>query len=235
MDYEQIMRKDRPATNRARCAANLFTAARPVYNHPMLRADQLLAAPVSGLCAKIARLVEERGWNQEEFARHAGLHRLTARHILLGPERRLHNATVGGCAHALGLSVAELRTDSLPRLLAKVRGPASAPSATRRLYEEAMQPELKAWMAGNPERAGRLSPEELDELLSLQGTGGPLTAFGVAHCVDLLERRRQLVEKVVTVAGTEYLQLLEQFVEVLYDKVQPYRERGVAEGRAGET
>lgn len=179
----------------------------------------------NGLCAKIARLVEERGWNQEEFARQANLHRLTVRHILLGPERRLHNATVSACARALGLGVSELRTDPLARLLLKVRQPAASPEATRRLYEEAMQPELKAWLERNPDRASRLSTDEIDELLSLQGTGGPLTAFGVAHFVELLERRRRLTEKVVAVAGTEYLDLLEQFVDVLYDKVQPYRDR----------
>src|SRR5687768_11368615 len=102
-----------------------------------------------GLCAKIARLVEEKGWNQEEFARQANLHRLTARHILLGPERRLHNATVGSCARALGLGVAELRTEALPRLLAKMRLPTPTPDAQRRLYEEAMQPELQSWLERN--------------------------------------------------------------------------------------
>jgi hypothetical protein len=186
-----------------------------------------LADTPPGLCAKIARLVEERGWNQEEFARQARLHRLTVRHIFVGPERRLHNATVGACARALGLSVAELRGDGLSRLLAKVRQPASNPDATRRLYEQAMQPEFKAWLERNPERAATLSADDIDELLSLQGAGGPLTAFGVAHYVELLERRRRLIEKVVAVAGTEYLDLLEQFVEVLFDKVQPYRDRTI--------
>jgi len=192
-----------------------------VYNQGMaLELHQPL-----GLCAKIARLVEERGWNQEEFARQASLHRLTVRHILLGPERRLHNATVGACARALGLSVAELRSEPLQRLLPKMRAPAPPAEATRRLYEEAMQPELKAWLERNPERAAQLHPDEIDELLSLQGTGGPLTTFGVAHYVGLLERRRKLLEQVAAVAGTEYIDLLEQFVTLLYEKVQPYRDR----------
>src|SRR5215510_12489565 len=178
-----------------------------------------------GLCAKIARLVEERGWNQEEFARNASLHRLTVRHILHGPERRLHNATVGACARALGLSVAELRTEPLPRLLLKMRAPASPAEATRRLYEEAMQPELKAWLERSPDQATQLTVEEIDELLSLQGTGGPLTTFGVAHYVGLLERRRKLIGQVAAIAGTEYIDLLEQLVALLFEKIQPYRER----------
>src|SRR5688572_30234074 len=129
--------------------AHLFSGLNSIYNHGMTTES---FRPV-GLCAKIARLVEERGWNQEEFARHASLHRLTVRHILLGPERRLHNATVSACASALGLGVSELRTEPLGRLLPKMRQPATSPEATRRLYEEAMQPELKAWLERNPDRA----------------------------------------------------------------------------------
>ena len=70
-----------------------------------------------------------------------------------------------------------------------------------------------------------LSPDEVDELLSLQGTGGPLTAFGVEHFVEMIERKRSLVHKVSAIAGTEYLDLLEKFVDVLYEKVQPYGDR----------
>ena len=44
----------------------------------------------------------------------------------------------------------------------------------------------------------------MDELLSLQGVGGPLTAFGVDHFVGQLERRRQLLHKVRTIAGTDW-------------------------------
>lgn len=190
------------------------------------------------LCLRIARLVEERGWNREEFARRAELHRLTVRSIFLGTVRRLHNATVQACARALGVAVHDLREKPLDRLLARMRhlqedrGPGGID--IRRLYDEATQPELKAWLERYPDRAARLTEDDLDELLSLQGTGGPLTAFGVAHFVDLLERKRRLLERVAAVAGTEYLELLEQFVELLYDKVQPYPDRGTeppADGR----
>src|SRR4051812_37307331 len=57
------------------------------------------------LASKIARLVMERGWNQEEFARIARLNRHTVRQILVGDgPRRLRNATIGACAHALGVT-----------------------------------------------------------------------------------------------------------------------------------
>ena len=184
-------------------------------------------APTDDLAVKITRLVHERGWNQEEFARIARLNRHTVRQILHpGGRRRLRNATISACARALGLSVNDLRTQPLERLLPRmVEGHPANDAGLRRLYEQATQPELTAWMERNPERARELSAEEVDELLSLQGTGGPLTAFGVEGFVQRIERRRNLLQQVHAIAGTEYLDLLEQLVALLYDKVRPYRDR----------
>jgi len=179
------------------------------------------------LCAKIARLVQERGWNQEQFARYADLNRLTVRSILHDPGRKLHNATVQACARALGLSVHDLLTQPLEKLLPKMRVPIAPTESLRVLYEHATQPELIEWMQNNPERTAELAPIEIDELLSLQGTGGPLTTEGVDHHVSEIERRRKILEEAAVIAGTEYVDLLEQFVRVLYEKIQPYRERGL--------
>ena len=142
---------------------------------------------VPGLCGKIARLVE-RGWNQEEFARQANLHRLTIRNILLGPNAACTTPPSAPAPRARPQR-RRIANRALQRLLPKMRLPPDA--SKRRLYEEAMQPELKAWAERNPDRAAQLAPDEVDELLSLQGTGGPLTGFGVAHYVALLERRRK--------------------------------------------
>src|SRR5690349_4835769 len=124
------------------------------------------------LATKIARLVEERGWNQSEFARIADLNLQTIRQILVPTgDRKLRNATIGKCARALNLSVNELRTMPLERLLGRVhnRRPAESDPERRRLYEEATQPELLDWIERNPERAKLLTAEEMEELLSLQG------------------------------------------------------------------
>jgi len=182
----------------------------------------------SDVTAKIARLVEERGWNQEDFARISGLNRHTVRQILQpGGDRRLRNATIGACARALGLSVNDLRTLPLERLLRRVQSaaPSDGAAARARGFEQATQPELLAWLERNPDRAQQMNGEEIDELLSLQGTGGPLTAFGVEHFVELIERKRRLIHQVHAIAGTEYLDLVEQLVNLLYEKVQPYKDR----------
>lgn len=195
------------------------------------------------LAHKIARLVEERGWNQGDFARIAQLNRHTARQILLqgrrAPDadeseeddgasetRRLRNATISACAKALGLSVNDLRTEPLEKLLPRMTEGASrteggASTGLRRLYKQATQPELRAWVERNPDRARELTEDEIDELLALQGDAGPLQAFGVEGFVVRLERRRKLFQQIHAIAGTEYLELLEQLVGLLYDKVRP--------------
>jgi transcriptional regulator with XRE-family HTH domain len=186
-----------------------------------------MSGPVSPtsaeLAGKIARLVEERGWNQEDFARIAGLNRHTVRQIMVGEtKRRLRNTTVNQCAQALGLTVSELRNLPLDRLLPRMHGrPAGDDESLRKLYEFATQQELRQWIDRNPDRARRLGPAEIEELLALQGDGGPLAKYGVEHFIDRIERKRELMRRVETVAGTEYLEFLERFVGLIYDKVQP--------------
>jgi transcriptional regulator with XRE-family HTH domain len=191
--------------------------------------DRAVPSNNAELVAKIARLVKERGWNQEDFARIAGINRQTARQILLSTsDRRLRNATIGACARALGLTVSELLDQPLERLLPRMNSqppPSAGDTGLHRLFEQATQPELRSWMERNPERAQKLTPEEVDELLSLQGTGGPLTSFGVDHFVTMIERRRSIIDQVYAIAGTEYLDVLEKVVELMYEKIQPYRDR----------
>lgn len=204
-------------------ATNLYRRFPRDYNHRLM--DEVGHRSDLPLCAKIARLVKERGWSIDAFAKNAELNRLTIRAIFVGPPRKLHNATVSACARALGLSVNDLLTQPIEKLLPKMRLPLPARESARVLYEQATQPELLAWLQNHPERAADMSPEEIDELLSLQGTGGPLTEFGVAHFVEQIERRRKILEQAAVIAGTEYVDLLEQFVGLLYEKIQPYADR----------
>jgi transcriptional regulator with XRE-family HTH domain len=178
------------------------------------------------LSRKIARLVQERGWNQEDFARISGLNRHTVRTILHSHEResrRLRNHTVNLCARALGLSVHDLRTLPLDRLLPRMHGQPADPGddVLRHLLDSARQPELLGWLERNADRARRFSVAEADELLALEGPAGPLARFGPEHFADLIERRRELLRRVRAVAASEYLDFLERFVGLLYEKVRP--------------
>jgi transcriptional regulator with XRE-family HTH domain len=173
------------------------------------------------LASKIAKLVQEKGWNQEDFARISQLNRHTVRQILQGgAQRRLRNATVSQCAEALGLTVNELRTLPLDRLLMRMHGKVPADDeALKLLAERATLPEFKSWLERNQNRASELLAEEIQELLELQAVGGPMERLGVEHFVGMIERRRRLLTHVRSIANTEYIELLEQFVALLYEKV----------------
>jgi len=179
--------------------------------------------PDPNLPAKIARLVEERGWNQEDFARISNLNRHTVAQILhAGSKRRMRNATVSQCAEALGLTVNELRTLPLERLLPRMNGtPVVDDDVIKSLYERARMQDLVRWVERNQERASQLTPAEAAELLALQGPEGPIAKLGVEHFVELIERKRRVIGRIHVIAGTEYLGLLEQLVELLHDKVRP--------------
>jgi transcriptional regulator with XRE-family HTH domain len=179
--------------------------------------------PELDLSEKIKRLVEEKGWNAEDLARTTQLNRQTVRQILQpSGDRSLRNSTVAACANALGLSVNDLRTLPLERLLSRVSGKTlfNAEDRPPLLHELATQPELKAWAERNPERSRNLTPDEVEELLGLQGAGGPLSTYGVEHFVSHIERRRDLLEKVRAIAGSDFLPLLEQLVDLISEKIQ---------------
>ncbi len=183
------------------------------------------ALEVTDLANKIARLVEERGWNQEDFARISQLNRHTVRTILNSDaNRRLRNATVSQCAEALGLTVNELRTLPLERLLPRMHGKRPADEALlKMLAANSTLPELTAWLERNDERCAEFNEDEVEELLKMQEPGGALERLGVEQCVEMLERRRRLLAQVRTIAGTEYLELVEQVVELVQYKLQAAR------------
>jgi outer membrane PBP1 activator LpoA protein len=91
----------------------------------------------------------------------------------------------------------------------------------RRLFEKATQPELRSWLERHPERSRQLSDDEIEELLAIQNTGRPLSAYAIEEIVTQMERRRNLIDQVLVIAGTRYLELLEQMVGLIYEKVQP--------------
>lgn len=172
------------------------------------------------LARKIARLVEEKGWNQEDFARIARLNRHTVRHILRGQvKRHLRNATISQCAEALGLTVSELRDLPLECLLARMHGRVPPSSENLRLLRErAILPELIQWIDSHPDRAAQLSHAEVQELLAAQEPGGYLHELDVDTALTLLEHRRRILYHLRRIADVDLLGAIEQFVATLADR-----------------
>src|SRR5262249_52329129 len=93
----------------------------------------------------------------------------------------------------------------------------------KKLNERATMPELLGWLERNPQRAAQITPEEADELLSMEGGNSPPARLGVPPCAELGERERRLLPRVSALARTEYVDLLEQLVGLMFDKIQPPR------------
>lgn len=178
------------------------------------------------IAAKIARLVEERGWNQEDFARIADLNRHTVRQILKssGPHdtRKLRNTTISHCAAALSLTVNELRSLPLEKLLQKMHGKASEDlGGAKRILAQTSSKELREWLEQHPERAAQITLDEADELLAQDGPGKGIAQLGAEHWVERIERRRRMIRRAIAVASTGYFDLLEPLVNLMYEKIQP--------------
>ena len=168
---------------------------------------------------KISSLVEERGWNQEEFARITRLHRHTIRKILLGPAFKLRNATIESCARALGISVHDLHHRPLDLLLHQIRQ-SNVPELGKhfqRLQDQAYQPDLKSWIERNPERARTLSSKDADELVLFQKSGNFNTSSLEAFVIRL-ERKRRLLEKINHLKSSKNLEILEQMVDLMHQQ-----------------
>jgi hypothetical protein len=188
--------------------------------------DGLTTARATDLAQKITRLVEERGWNQEDFARIANLNRHTVREIIKNGEgRRLRNATVSQCAKALDLHVNELRDLPLEKLLPRMHGKKlpEHEGGLKKLAEQSTTPEVREWIEQNADRGAQITPEEADELLAMGGPNGAIVRMGMEHCVELIERRRRLMRRVAAVAATDYMDVLEQIVGLMFDKIQSPR------------
>lgn len=119
----------------------------------------------------------------------------------------------------LGLTVNELRTLPVEKLLSRMHGKTGDEEALKLLEADATLPELVSWVERNRERATELRPDEVAELLDMQNPGGPLERLGVEHCVDLIERRRALLAQVRTLTGTEFFECLERIVGLMAEKV----------------
>lgn len=182
----------------------------------------LTSITTEDIASKIKKLVEEKGWNQEDFARISNLNRHTVRQILTGNSiRRLRNATICQCAEAFGLTVNELRSMPIDRLLLKIHGKiVRNEQSLQDLLAQVELPELKSWIEKNPERIAALADHDLQELMDAQGPSGQLERFGVEPFVKLLERRRSLLTKVHRISRSSYLDCLEQLVELMHEKVE---------------
>ena len=145
------------------------------------RMNAVSAGPGGDLANKIARLVEERGWNQEDFARISqaepahGPANPSRRAEAAAPERHRQPVRRGTRPHRQRTAQPAART----ALAADARQAARRRGGAELLYERAALPDLVSWLERNRDRAAELRPDEIQELLDMQAPGGPLEKLGV--------------------------------------------------------
>lgn len=168
---------------------------------------------------KIATLVAERGWNQEEFARISRLNRHTIRKILLAPPFNLRNATIESCARAIGISVHDLYNRNIDSLLSLIRQATQTELGKhfQRLQDQTFQPDLKSWVERYPERARTLSSRDVDDLILFQKAGNFNTSSLEAFIIRL-ERKRRILEKINHLKNSKHLELLEQMIDLMHQQ-----------------
>jgi transcriptional regulator with XRE-family HTH domain len=154
------------------------------------------------------------GLTQRELAQRAGLNPQTVKHLLGGQNPQPHARTLHKLAAGLGVSVDEL-----------FRG---APPRGQRRFDRQTNPVVDCVLADHPRLCASWTQDDFDELYSQFGSGGALTYEGALALIERINRARCVQQKAAVLLQTEYADLLGDFVELLYRRVQaqPGRHRG---------
>lgn len=140
---------------------------------------------------------------------------------LLSDSQRPHASTLHKLADGLGVSADEFFQ---PVVQGDGRDGAAAQT-----FDRATNPVVAATLAAQPERFVDWTTSEIDELFSRVGTGGELNEAGVAAAVDLIESRREILEKAAIVLETDEADLLRRFIEMLFDRVTALPSGGITD------
>lgn len=174
---------------------------------------------------KIARLITQKGWNQEEFARVARINRHTVRKILKGPAFKLRNSTVESCARAFGLTPDHLIQNPIDLLLSRM-DTTLAPMQQQRhrqLLEGATRNELKHWLEKHPERSHLLDASAIEEILGYQRNPS-FNASNLETLILRLERKARVLEKVRHLNHPRHLEVLEHLLDTMHSNLQGGRQ-----------
>lgn len=168
------------------------------------------------VAARVRAECVRRGMELQELARLAGISRTTLYHLERGHTGRLRATTLRKIADALDLTVEELLSPA-PSRPAPI-GPRDASAARR--FDRATNPLVSEVMQDQPQLFTGWSPDDMDELCSTFGTGGPLTEQGVITAAEAINRKRDAIHKLHIVLETHLRDHALHMIEMLYDLVE---------------
>jgi len=196
------------------------------------------------LAARFRACCLRKGWDIGELARHAGVSRTTLYHLERGMIRRPRISTLCKIAEALEVTPEQLwGTDELPDdnpsepqaktstsspSLQIVRSPRRKTNSNnnsdwQRDFDRSTNCVVTEVYQESPELFAGWTDDEWDELYSTFGTGGPLTAEGVADATNRMNQKRETVRKLQIVLDTHLGDVAAKLIATLYQMVRPQR------------
>ncbi len=154
----------------------------------------------------LRRIMAQLGLTVDAVARRTGLDERTIKGMLSGKKSKPHARTLHQLATGLGIATDEFFQS--PVMLA------------RRRFDRQTNPAVDECIAGNPALFAKWSDADFDELYSRVATGGELTVAGALQAAELINRKRDLHDKLALLLETEQAEVIAGIVELLYQRVK---------------
>lgn len=159
----------------------------------------------------LQRLMAAQGLSIEDVCARSGLDRRTVQAILNGSQRA-HARTLNRLAKGLGVAADELFLDP-SRLV-------------WRHFDRLTNPMVQEAIEAHPELFGDWSEADFAELASRVAAGGPLTLEGAVQAAQHINRKRDLVEKLVLLLETSGADVVAEFIGMMYRREVLQRDEG---------
>lgn len=170
---------------------------------------------------RIQRHRLQKGWDQGDLARRAGVSRTTLYSLERGLTRSPRATTLAALAKALGVEVEELLPEIAVPEVIHPSDSSSSPAGRQRDFDRRTNPLVADVEQDSPELFRGWSESDWDELYSTFGVGGALTRAGVATAATELNRKREVVRRLQIVLETHLSEVAARTIDVLYDLVSP--------------
>lgn len=160
---------------------------------------------MSDLATNVRRIMAREGLTMAQVVERTGLDNRTLQSLLRGDEKRPHARTLHRLAAGLAVDADELFQN--------------AATLAHRLFDRESNPVVDEVVEQRAELFRDWTSADFDELYSRVGTGGALTRDGTVEVVAMMNRNREVHEKVALLLESAEADVLVGIVRVLYEKV----------------
>lgn len=177
-------------------------------------------AAEAGWQKQIREACVERGWDDGELARRAGISRSTLYYLRQGTTQRPRAKTLNGIARALEIDPRSLCSQADESSAADELSVSDSTGAEHR-FDRLTNPLVDEVRREHPEMFAGWNQADWEELYSVFGTGGRLTEEGVAETAEQMNRRRETVRRLQIIMETHLADVAERLVETLFEMTRP--------------